>query len=217
MSEFRWLLVAAGILILALVFWWSRREPSGRSTVSRFPLTRPLPGFGPDDHDQPSATTLGTASGAPTPSVQRPHQPTSAERIVTVRLTGRGNTTFPGEALVLALRDAGLQHGRFGIFHRHDPKDDSQVLFSVASLVEPGSFDLTRLKTDRFPGVSVFVTLPGTGDGVAAFDAMMATARGLAAKLNGELLDERGSRLSVQRERYLREEVIQFQHKFAPP
>ena len=91
------------------------------------------------------------------------------------------------------------------------------MLFSVASLVEPGSFDLTRLKTERFPGVSLFVALPGAGDGVAAFDDMLSTAHGLAIKLDGELLDEQGSRLSVQRERYLREEVIQFQHKFAPP
>jgi hypothetical protein len=30
--------------------------------------------------------------------------------------------------------------------------------------------------------------------------------------LNGDLLDESGSTLSIQRERYLREEVIQFQH-----
>jgi len=31
--------------------------------------------------------------------------------------------------------------------------------------------------------------------------------------LEGELLDEHGSRLSIQRERFMREEVIQLQHK----
>jgi FtsZ-interacting cell division protein ZipA len=51
-----------------------------------------------------------------------------------------------------------------------------------------------------------------TGDGIAAFDAMLSTSRTLASALDGELLDENGSRLSVQRERYLREEVIQLQH-----
>ena len=40
---------------------------------------------------------------------------------------------------------------------------------------------------------------------------MMAAARALAQSLDGELLDESGSTLSIQRERYLREEIIQFQ------
>ena len=35
----------------------------------------------------------------------------------------------------------------------------------------------------------------------------------LADKLDGELLDEQGTKLSIQRERYLREEVVQFEHE----
>lgn len=83
----------------------------------------------------------------------------------------------------------------------------------MASLTEPGSFDLTRLRNDSFPGVSLFMGLPGPMDGVVAFDAMVATARSIAAQLEGDLVDEQGSTLSIQRERYLREEVIQFQHR----
>jgi FtsZ-interacting cell division protein ZipA len=41
---------------------------------------------------------------------------------------------------------------------------------------------------------------------------MLAAARALAQSLQGELLDESGSSMSVQRERYLREEIIQFEH-----
>ena len=86
-------------------------------------------------------------------------------------------------------------------------------VFSVASLTEPGSFDLSRVRNDFFPGVSLFMGLPGPVEGVAAFDLMVATARALAVGLNGDLVDEQGSTLSIQRERYLREEVIQFQHR----
>ena len=93
---------------------------------------------------------------------------------------------------------------------------ETRELFSVASLVEPGSFDLTRVKTERYPGISLFLSLPVEGDALAAFDEMLSTAHSLASKLGGELLDEHGSRLSVQRERYLREEVIRFQHKLVP-
>ena len=42
---------------------------------------------------------------------------------------------------------------------------------------------------------------------------MMAAARALAPALNGELLDESGSTLSIQRERYMREEIVQYEHR----
>jgi FtsZ-interacting cell division protein ZipA len=41
---------------------------------------------------------------------------------------------------------------------------------------------------------------------------MLAAARALKQSLDAELLDESGSSLSIQRERYLREEIIRFQH-----
>jgi len=41
---------------------------------------------------------------------------------------------------------------------------------------------------------------------------MMTAARTLAQTLDAELLDESGSTLSMQRERFMREEVIQYQH-----
>ncbi len=67
------------------------------------------------------------------------------------------------------------------------------------------------------PGISLFMVLPGPIEGVEAFDQMIAAARTLAQSLNGELLDESGSTLSIQRERYMREEIVQFElsHKVA--
>ncbi len=114
---------------------------------------------------------------------------------------------------MLALRGAGLQHGRYGIFHRHlSPPEDIKPAFSVASLTEPGTFDLENL-ADGVAGLSFFVVLPGAGDPVNRFDAMVETARALAVELDAELLDERGSSWSIQRERYVREEIIEYRHQ----
>ena len=110
------------------------------------------------------------------------------------------------------MRGIGLRHGKFGIFHRYDGSDESRTVFSAASLVEPGSFDLQNIKEQEIPGISLFLVLPGPLDSVEAFDMMLAAARTLTQSLDGELLDESGSTLSIQRERYLREEIIQFQH-----
>ncbi len=78
--------------------------------------------------------------------------------------------------------------------------------------MEPGSFDLENIKDQEIPGISLFQVIPGPIDAIEGFDQMMTAARALAQSLNGELLDESGSTLSIQRERYMREEIIQFQH-----
>jgi cell division protein ZipA len=130
-----------------------------------------------------------------------------------LRLVPRGDE-LTSERAVLALRAEGLRHGRYGIFHRvtEDSRNDD-ALFSVASLTEPGSFDLANLADSTIAGLSLFVVLPGTGDPVARFDMMIETARALAVELDAELHDERGSSWSVQRERYVREEIIKYRHQ----
>ncbi len=208
MEELRWVLLLAAVVVLVAVFVWTRYRArlsdALRSSLRKSapPAVRIDPGL--DSIDQP-----------PVNSTQQLRLP---DKIVTIRLLCRDKHGFPGEDLVLALRDNGLRHGRFGIFHCHaadalDGDPGIAPVFSVASLTEPGSFDLTRVRSEFFPGVSLFMGLPGPTDGVAAFDLMVATARAIAAGLNGDLVDEQGSTLSIQRERYLREEVIQFQHR----
>ena len=78
--------------------------------------------------------------------------------------------------------------------------------------MEPGSFDLANIKEQEIPGISLFGVFPGPVEGAEGFDLMMAAARAIAQSLDAELLDETGSTLSIQRERYLREEIIQFEH-----
>jgi cell division protein ZipA len=133
------------------------------------------------------------------------------DRIVALRLVPRG-TELLAERAVAALRNAGLEHGRYGIFHRQ--LDTNREGFSVASLTEPGSFDLEHLDRTSIAGLSFFVVLPGKGDPVARFDAMVETARALSVELAADLFDERGSSWSSQRERYLREELIEYRHQF---
>jgi len=111
------------------------------------------------------------------------------------------------------LRAAGLRHGRYGIFHKHASPLEDTPLFSVANLTEPGSFDLTRLADTTIPGMSFFMVLPGTGDPVERFDLMIETARSLARELDADLHDEKGSSWSIQRERYIREEIIAYRHQ----
>jgi cell division protein ZipA len=208
MDGLRWLLLLIGSLVIAGVYWYSRREASRSNTPE--PSARREPMLGDetaDDAEVADSEPEPDEDDAAPPSAKKP-----AEKIVTLRLVAGKRAAFPGDELALGLRAVGMRHGRFGIYHRYAGDDESKIIFSAASLVEPGSFDLANLKEQTFPGISLFLVLPGPVEGAEAFDMMMSAARSLAKSLQAELLDESGSTLSIQRERYMREEIIQYQH-----
>jgi len=213
MDGLRWLLLFFGLLVIAGVYLYSRREKQKvEDVVEDDSVQRREPTL---DEDLPDLDS-GNYKAIDAPPLEEDDQPESVpddgpQKIVTLRIVGRNKKPFQGDELILSMRGIGLRHGKFGIFHRYDGNDESRTIFSAASLVEPGSFGLANIKEQQIPGISLFLVLPGPVDGVEAFDLMMAAARALARTMDGELLDESGSTLSIQRERYLREEIIQFQ------
>ncbi len=199
MDGLRWLLLLFGVLVVVGVYFYSRYQRT-QADESQSPQISPElgePGIGDDGPVIPGPDDDSTEV---------------EQKIVTLRLVAKNHGAINGEELALNLRGIGMRHGKFGIYHRYEGSDEDRVIFSAASLVEPGTFDLKNLKEQEIPGISLFMVLPGPIDGAQAFDLMMTAARALSQSLNAELLDESGSTLSIQRERYLREEVIQFQH-----
>jgi cell division protein ZipA len=214
-AELRWLLLVVGLFLVAGIYLYSRFKPQfDRSLAERAARREPTLAKQPVAANPPELTAV-MQSEVPelTSAPEVPKPPETKPKIVAIRLMSRDTVGFPGEKLILTMRELGLQPGDFGIFHRHIDDERRHAEFSIASMVEPGSFDLTKLKTDSYRGVSIFMQLPGTRDGIDVFDDMLTTSRSLAKRLDGDLLDEQGSTLSIQRERYLREEVIQFEHQ----
>ncbi len=205
MAELRWILLVAGVVVLAGVYFYSTYRAQRPKETDGTGVPRKEPVFDAVKEEADDAPV------APEPAVGAEDEQTP-QQIITIRLLAKGKEGFPAEEMILEMRKAGLRHGQYGIFHRHSEQDDSKYLFSIASVSEPGSFDLSRMKLDSYPGVSLFLVLPNPGNGVDAFDNMVETAKTMAKNLNGELVDEQGISLSIQRERFLREEVIQFEH-----
>ncbi|MBC7984923.1 MAG: hypothetical protein H7Y02_13835 [Candidatus Obscuribacterales bacterium] len=143
--------------------------------------------------------------------MQRPTQAkkVSQRKIIALRLTA-GAQRFEGARLKALLEAQQCRHGKYSIYHRED--EQGLTLFSVASMVEPGTFDLFTMKDTQFPGITVFAQLPGPMDGAAMFDQMLDCARNLESALSGVLQDERGTVLTPQRAERLREDIIDFQH-----
>ncbi len=215
MDGLRWLLLLFGLLVVAGVYLFSR------SQRGRAEKTHPEPGTdrrqepslaGSDAPDEASPAAEFESAGTNDGADEEALGTSPAQKIVTLRIVAGSNGSFPGDELALSLRGIGMRHGKFGIFHRYEGSEEDKVIFSAASLVEPGSFDLANIKDQKIPGISLFMVLPGPIDGAQAFDLMMVASRALAQSLRAELLDESGSTLSIQRERYMREEIIQFEH-----
>lgn len=212
MSELRWVLIALGAIVIGLT--WALSSGRVSAWLSRFRT-----GASTGERREPivPATEADEAAPGVAHATQLPddHQAADGEpidRVVTVRFIPRADALNAEEA-VLALRAAGLRLGRYGVFHMYVDDTDQETVFMVSNLTEPGSFELTNLTRATIPGMNFFLVLPGSGDPVERFDRMVDTARALARSLDADLKDERGSSWSIQRERYVREEIIAYRHQ----
>ena len=146
---------------------------------------------------------------APAPAPVPAPKGSELQRIVTIRVCAVGEGRWSGTDLMAALERLGLAYGRYQVYHRKHV--DGRSMFCVASLVEPGTFDLTRMAEEQFRGVTLFAVLPGPVEPLQTIDALFATARGLAERLSGMVQDAKGIPFSPQRAAALREDVARFQ------
>ncbi len=96
---------------------------------------------------------------------------------------------FFGHYIVQHLETLGFQYGEYNIFHRHQHADDinSPIMFSVANMTAPGTFDLNKLDRFMTVGLVMFMHLPSD---IAKMKSMISAAEGLAQLLGGFVLDE---------------------------
>lgn len=159
--------------------------------------------------EQPAAGP-GAGSDAPTLTMSDTPQPRRIERrkIIALRLAAASDR-YAGQQLRETLEAESLQHGKYDVFHRLH--DDGTSIFSVASMVEPGTFDLEQMSIARYPGVTLFAQLPGPVAGVHVLQELVACGKRLQSMLGGTLQDERGVPLTVHRIERLRQEIQDFE------
>jgi len=139
-----------------------------------------------------------------TPAVDRVPVP---QKILQLNIMAR-NQAISGDALMRATRDLQMEYGEMQIFHRYaQNRRHDEPLFSMASLVEPGTFALDAMAEFTTPGITLFAQLPGPIDGIEIFEQMLASAQRFAALLDAEVLDQTRSVLSRQTIEHIREEI----------
>ncbi|MFU8815320.1 MAG: cell division protein ZipA, partial [Pseudomonadales bacterium] len=131
------------------------------------------------------------------------------EELIMISVVAAKGEPFVGAGLVEALRSRGLRYGDMNIFHRVDPMTRA-TLYSVANVVEPGTFDMADLEQFRSPGVCFFMQLPGPEHPMEAFEDMLKVARDVATRAGGELRDEQRSVMTGQTVEHYRQRISDF-------
>jgi cell division protein ZipA len=215
-TELRWVLVLLGLAVVAGVYLWGRKRSSQPAQQAHSGRVEPKleeppawQGAGSDD-----AFVLQPRSpGDEDPDLgdiehQDGNFETEPSRILLVHVRAAKGSSFQGAELFAALKNEGLRLGDHGAFE--SLSDTGEPLFTVANMVEPGTFPKEAGDNFATQGITVFMVLPGPG-GVESLAAMIASARSIARTLGGDVLDETGSTLTNQGATHLREQAIEFQ------
>ena len=119
--------------------------------------------------------------------------------VLAMHLMASKGEMINGQMLLDAVLAVGFRFGGRKIFDRHLNEEGSgEVLFSLANVANPGTFDLNTIADIKTPGVSLFMQLDGLTDPVTAFDIMVDTVDRLVAQLHLHVLDEARSSMTKQ-------------------
>jgi cell division protein ZipA len=103
---------------------------------------------------------------------------------------------FPGSAVQQAAERQHLAPGAMSIYHRQTREGpDAQARFSMANLVEPGTFPFDAMHAFETPGLALFAQFDGRPSDLMVYDELVQTAQALADELGGEVRLPPGRRL----------------------
>jgi len=156
--------------------------------------------------------TRNYSKPAPTKMTRTVEEP---QLIIVLRVIANSQQKFAGADIFAVLEDLGLNYGEMRIFHHYGVGDMKvkKPVFSVANVVEPGTFDPKERDHFTTPGLAFFMQLPGPLGGRVAFELMLNTAQRVADVLEGTLIDEREQLLTSDIIIGLRDRIAQFERR----
>ncbi|AGY91671.1 hypothetical protein SPICUR_03390 [Spiribacter curvatus] len=180
------------------------------------PTPTPTPAPNPGDSAEPApAAEPPSAAEPPVDELAEVRgRAVGEEKIIALSVMAPETVPYNGAGVAEVLESAGLRLTAQGVFQRTLETDDGPVaLFTVANIVEPGTFDASNPGATQTPGIVLIMQLPAPFDGLAAFEMMLTTARRVAQTLGGQLLDGRRCDLTTQAIEHLREELLEYRRR----
>ncbi|AZR26311.1 cell division protein ZipA [Xanthomonas vasicola pv. arecae] len=148
---------------------------------------------------------------------KRPNQ--DFDKIVSLFVAAKAGQVLRGEDVVVAAEKTGLVFGHMNVFHRLvEGHPERGPIFSMASILKPGSFDMANIRELQTPAIAFFLTLPAPMTALDAWEKMLPTVQRMAELLDGVVLDDSRNALGRQRVAHIRDELRAYdrQHQ-APP
>ena len=186
-----------------------KAKRSNKRTVTNKPKRNQMEmnfGDGIEFDDMPAISATDDKSVNKAPEVE--------QEVIVVSVVKPEGEPISGAALLPTLLTLGLRYGEMNIFHRHeDNAGNGNVTFSLANVMNPGTFDLDEIESFSTQGVTLFMTLPNAGDAFDIFNNMMSAARHLAKEFNAQLLDDKRSVMTKQTEQHYMSRIREFERK----
>jgi len=207
MPELRWILLILGLATVVGIYWWGRRRAMPRDQSAA--ATRVEPRLAEDERWSSAGDGGHAASAAQVYAGQheRNIESDDSQRILALHIRAPAGDSLPGAELGQAFAAEGLEFGQFDAFHLQ--ADSGRTVFTVVSMVEPGTFPADRMDEFSTPGLTMFMLLADS-DGVASLSKMVACARRLASRLGAEVLDQDGSTFTNQRAAHMKEQIVEY-------
>lgn len=137
--------------------------------------------------------------------------------VITIMLISEIDKPYTGYELLQALLSAGLRYGKHNIFHRHQSQqlnNPGQILFSLASAIKPGTFEMPKMGGFNTEGLVMFMQVAEQNDSLEVYDLMLETAYQLIDDLKGEIWDENRRSLTEEKIAETRNKLKEFEASF---
>ena len=136
----------------------------------------------------------------------------SPSEVIVLNIMARDGCHFAGDDLLQVLITSGLKFGEMNIFHHRQGNEiKGAVIFSVANILNPGTFDLNSMEEFSTLGVSLFLALPTAINNLEALEQMLRVAQQIRGALDGELRDDNRNIMTAQTTEHYRQRVRDFE------
>lgn len=140
--------------------------------------------------------------------------PAVEEAVFVINIMARDNNVINGSSLLQELSTLGFKFGEMNIFHRHvDAAGKGAVLFSLANMVKPGTFDIDNMEQFSTQGLSLFMTFPCAGEALKNYNLMLSAAEKIANGVDALLFDMTRNPLTPQVIQHDREQIIRLERQ----